>query len=329
MFTLAKVGDNDFKPPFPMPCTIRQAMTQYVDLQGHVRASTAAAFLPYLRDKAEAAWLSDIVASANREAFTKLVDVPRRSIVSLLCKELSSAVIPLQDLLHILPYMQPRYYTISSSSSRYPNKVHITVSVMESKAQSGEVFRGLTSSYLQSLEPNKSTCRVFVRPSSFRLPKAISTPIIMIGPGTGVAPMRALLQEREEQAQRANAPTGSNSLYFGCQSASRDFIYRNELEAFVASKTLSKLEVAFSREQLGKVYVQHLLQREADSDALVSSIDFGAYIYVCGGTSMGADVMETVISVVEKKKSISRNAAEAFVKDLQSKGQYVQELWSA
>ena len=329
MFTLAKVGDNDFKPPFPMPCTIRQAMTQYVDLQGHVRASTAAAFLPYLRDKAEAAWLSDIVAPANREAFTKLVDVPRRSIVSLLCKELSSAVIPLQDLLHILPYMQPRYYTISSSSSRYPNKVHITVSVMESKAQNGEVFRGLTSSYLQSLEPNKSTCRVFVRPSSFRLPKAISTPIIMIGPGTGVAPMRALLQEREEQAQRANAPTGSNSLYFGCQSASRDFIYRNELEAFVASKTLSKLEVAFSREQLGKVYVQHLLQREADSDALVSSIDFGAYIYVCGGTSMGADVMETVISVVEKKKSISRNAAEAFVKDLQSKGQYVQELWSA
>jgi len=296
-----------------------------------VRASTAAALLPYIKDEAQASWLTNILTPANRESFKQLVEVPRRSIISLLCKELSSAEIPLQDLLHILPYIQPRYYTISSSSSRYPSTVHITVSVMESSVENGELFRGLASSYLQGLVPNKSTCRAFIRASSFRLPKSTSTPILMIGPGTGIAPMRALLQEREEQTVRAGAPLGSlgsNTLYFGCQSSVKDFIYRKELEAFVASKMLTKLEVAFSREQSQKVYVQHLLQREPDRDALIANIDAGGYIFVCGGTTMGTDVMETIVSAVQTKKALSRGAAETLVKDLQLKGRYVQELWS-
>ena len=176
------------------------------------------------------------------------------------------------------------------AACRFPDTVHITVSITEYTTPGGKEFRGVASGYLQGLVPNQTQCRVFVRESAFRLPKSPDTPVVMVGPGTGVAPMRALLQEREEQALRAGKPLGSlgaNTLYFGCQSQNRDFIYRDELEAFQKSKTLTGLHLAFSRDQSDKVYVQHHLARDLDAASLMDSLDKGAHVYVCGATNMG------------------------------------------
>jgi NADPH-ferrihemoprotein reductase len=153
----------------------------------------------------------------------------------------------------------------------------------------------------------------------------------MIGPGTGIAPMRALLQDRQWQGQQYQGAgvAGKNTLYFGCQRRDTDYIYREELEAFVSSKVLSNLHLAFSRETEQKVYVQHLLREVDNARDIVTDLDQGGYVYVCGGTKMGSDVMEALVDVLVEHKTMKRELAVGFVKQLQKSGRYVQELWSA
>lgn len=154
--------------------------------QGTLRHSTVSQLLPYVTDAAQKAWLLDLLDKQNRPKFIQYIEGGMRSLASLLSDELTSCRIPLSDFFHIAPYLQPRYYTISSSSSLHPKSVHVTVSVTEFPvASSGKVFRGVCSGYMQSLASSSSSCRVFVRASSFRLPPSLATPIIMIGPGTG------------------------------------------------------------------------------------------------------------------------------------------------
>ena len=207
---------KDFKYPFPLPCTVKEVLTSYFDIHGLPKHSLVSKLLPYTTSDKQKKWLMELIAKDNHSGFKQYINGNGRSFFDLVTNELDSCKIPLEDLLHILPTMQPRYYTISSSSNVHPTSVHITVSVTDFKLPSGRRFRGLTSSYLQSLKKG-DTCRVFVRASTFKLPKSISTPITMIGPGTGIAPMRALLQEREFQAGRTKKAPGSNTLYFGCQ----------------------------------------------------------------------------------------------------------------
>lgn len=145
---------------------------------------------------------------------------------------------------------------------------------------------GVCSTQLGALLPGTSAC-VFVRSSGFELPKDKTAPVIMIGPGTGIAPFRAFLQEM------AAAPTGAQRtghvrLYFGCRREGEDYLYREELESYVKSGTLSSLRLAFSRAQAAKVYVQHHVRD--DGKELWEMMQRGAHIYLCGGTSMGNDV---------------------------------------
>ena len=169
---------------------------------------------------------------------------------------------------------------------------------------------------------------MFVRASSFRLPKSLNDPIILIGPGTGIAPMRALLQERQFRSKQSKG-TNKNILYFGCKKKTVDFIYHDELEAFKSNGTLTQFHIAFSREQDKKVYVQHLLTRDEDSKAIATEIEKGAYIYVCGATQMGHDVNEAIISILMKHKKLNQKAASDMISNLQKQGRYVQELWTA
>jgi len=266
------------------------------------------------------------------------------------------------DLLHILPFLQPRYYTISSSSSRHPHTVHITVGITD---------RGVCSSFLQRLQPSSSssssavagspegnhptvvggddnngssttitplsTCRVFVRQSTFRLPTQINIPIILIGPGTGFAPMRALLQERQWQRDNIISDDqglvpGNNTLFFGCQKSTIDYIYRDEIEAMAASKLITNLQLAFSRDQEEKIYVQHLIKYPENALSLINDLHAGGYIYICGGTRMGMDVFEAIVSVLmeqqQEQGGMTKEQAIEYIKDLKSKGRYIQELWS-
>jgi len=173
---------------------------------------------------------------------------------------------------------------------------------------------------------------VFVRPSAFRLPTGPGTPMLMIGPGTGIAPFRALLQEisarREQLAEpaRAAATARETVLYFGCRNAAVDFLYRAELEAAEAAGTLTRLRVAFSRDGPSKVYVQHCLAEDgAHVHALLQA---GAHVYVCGGTSMGREVVGTLADICAKHGGLTRAQADDALKQMASEGRLIQELWS-
>jgi len=329
VFNLVAVEGSDFRPPFPTPCTIREAITLYFDIQGPPRHATVEALIPYVEDANQKKWLVNLCAPANRNAFQEFIHINGKSLTELLTNELSSCKIPLSDFFHIAPHMQPRYYTISSSSSVHPRSIHITVSVLESRLTCGKVVRGVCTSYLDGLNPG-SRCRIFVRPSSFRLPQDHSIPITMIGPGTGLAPMRALLQERSHRrTNHSNATHGDNTLYFGCKHRNEDYIYSDELEQFEQQGVLTALHLAFSRDSAQKVYVQHLLRQPDNAAKLLKDIQSGGYIFVCGATNMGNDVYEAIVDILQSVNKLSKDAAVDYVKKLQTDGRYVQELWSA
>jgi NADPH-ferrihemoprotein reductase len=248
-------NSSKFKYPFPVPCTIKDVLTYYFDLYGMPKHSTIARLQAYVTDEKQRNWLKDLVSEDNHGQFRQYVNSNGRSIVDLLTNELNSCRIPLADLLHLLPAMQPRYYTISSSAMVHPTNVHITVSVTEYALPSGKIFKGLASSYLKGLVAGRSKCRAFIRPSTFRLPKSLATPICMIGPGTGIAPMRAFLQERDHQIRTKGGKKYRNTLYFGCKHANVDFIYKDELSMYYDTSVLTAFHKAFSRDQKEKLYV--------------------------------------------------------------------------
>lgn len=241
----------DFKHPFPTPCTVREALSKYCDIHGALRPNMLTQLIPYVQNAGEREWLKSIVSKEGRQDLKHLVEDKHRTLVDLISTELSSCQIPFVDFLHIIPHLQPRYYTISSSSSLHPKTVHATVAVTEYREHSGGIFHGVCSNYMRHLAVNGS-CKAFIKASTFRLPSDANTPIIMVGPGTGIAPMRALLQEREYQRQN-NGSTGRNTLFFGCKHAHEDYIYRDELEGYQSREVLSSLHLAFSRDQKQKV----------------------------------------------------------------------------
>ncbi len=252
-FTVTPVEGSDFRPHFPIPCTVREALTLYYDIVGPLRLTLVAHLLAYVTDPEQKAWLAHLVAKENRSHFHEYVQNHGLSIYSLLVNKLSSCKIPLSDFLNLIPFIQPRFYTISSSSSCFPKSIHVTVSVTRHALPSGGVITGLCSSFLANLTSG-TTCRVFVRASSFRLPAALTTPIVMIGPGTGIAPMRAFLQEREYQQSKAGSGVvASNTLYFGCRRNNEDFIYHDELTRYEQVGVLSSLNLVFSRQTAQKV----------------------------------------------------------------------------
>ena len=313
--------------PFPTPCTVRECLERYCDLTGSPRRSDLKQLAPYARDEMDRKALLRMSSKEGKAEYKeKIVEgfIGIGDIVTRLC---SSIVCPLEHFVMVCPRLQPRYYTISSSSTVHPETIHITYALLEDEKKTGGKFTGLCSGFLSSLSKGDMV-RVFVRDSTFRLPKQPERPVIMIGPGTGIAPMRAILQERGyEKKSIGEIAQGPNILYFGCKNRSLDYIYRDELEAFSNEGTLTQLHLAFSREQAEKVYVQHLLaKRGAETWKLID--DGKASIFVCGAVKMGADVDHTLQDIIVEHGGMSRDKAKAYLGKLQTAGRFVQELWS-
>ena len=176
--------------------------------------------------------------------------------------------------------LQPRYYSISSSPSLHRNTVHITCAVVDEPSPTGRRHRGVASTWLSNAAAGTSELPVFIRTSTFRLPKQPSDPVVMVGPGTGLAPFRGFLQERAAQKASGKA-LGPAFLFFGCRRKSEDYIYEEELAQYMRDGDLAALEEAFSREGSEKVYVQHrLMDRAAEVWDLLKG-GRGVF-YVCG-----------------------------------------------
>jgi cytochrome P450/NADPH-cytochrome P450 reductase len=249
----------------------------------------------------------------------------RKSVLDLL-EEFPACELPLAVFLELIPMLSPRYYSISSAPDENPQRCSITVGVVREPALSGKgEFRGSCSNYLAALQPGE-TFRALVRKptATYRLPDDPATPIIMVGPGTGVAPFRGFLQRRAWLAGQG-AELGEAILFFGCRRRDEDYLYREELEAFDA-QGLVELHTAFSREESGRTYVQDLILREADR--VWDLIEQGARIYVCGdGARMEPDVRATLASICAEKRGCSPEEAAQWMERMLEEERYLLDVW--
>ncbi|HWW63900.1 MAG TPA: assimilatory sulfite reductase (NADPH) flavoprotein subunit [Sphingomonadaceae bacterium] len=216
--------------------------------------------------------------------------------------------------------LQPRLYSIASSLAVVPDEVHLTVSPVR-YALHGEPRSGVASGHLADRAPVDSQLQVYIQSNPhFRLPDD-DRPIIMIGAGTGVAPYRSFLQERE-----ARGSNGRSWLFFGERNFRTDFLYQIEWQTWLKDDILTRMDVAFSRDHAEKVYVQHRISEQARD--VYAWLEEGAHVYVCGdATHLAPDVHEALLNVVEEQASIQREAAEEYFRDLQRDGRYQRDVY--
>jgi sulfite reductase (NADPH) flavoprotein alpha-component len=225
-----------------------------------------------------------------------------------------------EEFVKCLRKLQPRLYSIASSQKANPTEVHLTVAAVRYETH-GRKREGVCSTFLSDRAGNVPV-PVFVHTAKhFRVPEDPATHAIMVGPGTGIAPFMAFLQER-----KASGATGKNWLFFGDQKSSTDFLYREELETWQQEGVLHKLSTAFSRDQAEKVYVQHRMLEEAEE--LYGWLEQGGYFYICGDASrMAKDVDAALHQVVEKAGGKSPEEAAAYVEELKKSKRYRKDVY--
>ncbi|NKY41309.1 diflavin oxidoreductase, partial [Cellulomonas septica] len=226
-----------------------------------------------------------------------------------------------QEWADVLRRLQPRQYSISSSPLVDPHRIRLTMSVVRYEGPSGAARGGVCSTFLADAGPDLSVS-AYVQPSThFHPPADPATPMVMVGPGTGVAPFLGFLQER-----RALGHTGDNWLFFGEQHAATDFYYRDELDALRADGLLTRLDTAFSRDQRSKVYVQDRMREHGPQ--LWAWLERGAHVYVCGDASrMAKDVDTALREVVSVHGGLDADDAAAYVKRLSSERRYARDVY--
>jgi sulfite reductase (NADPH) flavoprotein alpha-component len=226
-----------------------------------------------------------------------------------------------EEFVKTLRKLQPRLYSIASSLKANPESVHLTVATVRYESH-GRKRKGVASTFLAERWAETETAGVFVHTAKhFRLPEDGNTPIIMIGPGTGVAPFRAYLQER-----KVTGAKGKNWLFFGEQKRALDFLYEEELTALQTDGVLTRLDVAFSRDQANKIYVQDKMREQAKE--LWAWLQEGAHFYVCGdGARMAKDVDTELHRIAETEGGKSPEEAAAYVEGLKKEKRYKKDVY--
>jgi sulfite reductase (NADPH) flavoprotein alpha-component len=232
-----------------------------------------------------------------------------------------SARPPLSELISTLDPLQPRLYSIASSPKLLPSEVRLAVAAVRYEKRARRRL-GVASTYLADRLTDGDPVRAFVRPShGFRLPASPETPAIMVGPGTGIAPFRAFLQER-----RALGARGRNWLFFGNPRRRSDFLFEEELTEYRRDGLLTRLDLAFSRDQESKIYVQHRMLEQAAE--LWSWLDNGAHLYVCGDAQcMARDVEVGLGYIIAKEGRMDAAAAKAYLARLGREGRYQKDVY--
>jgi NADPH-ferrihemoprotein reductase len=363
--------DPTAKVPFPTPTTYDAAVRYHMEICAPVSRQfmhTLAAFAPDETAKKEMVRLGSDADYFKEKVSSQMMNIAQA--VATVSPGPWSAV-PFSCLVEGLTKIQPRYYSISSSSLVQPNKISITAVVESIRIPgAGHIVKGVTTNYLLALkqkqngDPNPSPhgltyditgprnkydgfhVPVHVRHSNFKLPSNPSKPIIMVGPGTGVAPFRGFVQERAEQAKNGE-DVGTTVLFYGCRKSTEDWLYKAEWdvsqegEKDLAVMTADRLRQeykkalgdkliifnAFSREGSKKVYVQHLIQENGKlvNDLLQQKANF----YVCGDAShMAREVNDVLGQIIASERGVDEKKAEQLVKSMRSSGVYQEDVWS-
>eukprot|EP00873_Tetraselmis_striata_P018906 jgi/Tetstr1/439170/TSEL_027621.t1 len=327
---LSSTGGGSTHLPLGVPVSVAQLLGEHVDLgaplgEAVLRKAAAATECP-----PERAALEALVAAAGSKAGSgegEAAVAPSR--LAELLSSFRSVKLSLADLLPLLPPLRQRYYSISSSPAgpSGPRVASVTVALVAGVSEfgRGRPFRGLASGHLHAARPG-DLIHVFVASNDrFRLPADPAAPVIMVGPGTGLAPFRGFLQQL---AAEGNTGAREAALFFGCRNQD-DYIYADELTTAVKDGTLEVLEVAFSRAAAdgSKAYVQHKLwEQRADVWAMLQA---GAYFYVCGDARrMAKDVDGTLVRIAREVGGLDVDAATKYMADLSEANRYLQDVWA-
>jgi cytochrome P450/NADPH-cytochrome P450 reductase len=314
--------------PVAEPVSVGRLLADFVELQQvatrkQIQIMSEHTRCPVTKPKL-LAYVGDDTASTDH--YRSDILGKRKSVFDLL-EEHPACELPFHAYLEMLSLLAPRYYSISSSPSMDGGRCSITVGVVEGPASSGRgIYKGICSNYLAGRRPGE-TIHATVRETKagFRLPDDASVPIIMVGPGTGLAPFRGFLQERS--ALKANGTKlGPAMLFFGCRHPEQDYLYADELKSFEANG-VTELHTAFSRAEGPKTYVQNLVS--AQKERVWSLIEQGAVIYVCGdGGKMEPDVKAALVAIHRERTGSDAEAGQRWIDDLGTKNRYVLDVWA-
>ena len=303
-------------PKDPAPIPLREALSRRLALNGPTYK-----FVQLLHDRAgeaDRARLAQLIAESDPEK--KKAWLEQREFIDLL-EEFPSARPSAQELIESQRRLMPRLYSIASSPALHPQEIHLTVAVVRYETN-GRRREGVCSTYLADrARMGEADLPVFVAESHFGLPADDSVPIIMVGPGTGVAPFRSFVQDRAARGVRSPA-----WLFFGDQRKDHDFLYADEWAGHLKSGALTRLDTAFSRDQEAKVYVQDRMRENAAE--LWKWLSGGAAFYVCGDAKrMAKDVDAALHAIVAEQGGMTPEAAVEWVKQLKKDGRYQRDVY--
>ncbi|NQZ20907.1 MAG: assimilatory sulfite reductase (NADPH) flavoprotein subunit [Colwellia sp.] len=231
------------------------------------------------------------------------------------------ATVTAQNFADALRKITPRLYSIASSQTEVEEEVHLTVGLVEYN-ENDQLRSGGASSFLGKRLEEGGTVKIYIEHNdNFRLPENGDTPVIMIGPGTGIAPFRAFMQERE-----ATAASGDNWLFFGDQTFTQDFLYQVEWQGYLKSGLLTNLDLAFSRDQAEKIYVQDRLREKASE--IFAWLERGAHLYICGDMSrMAKDVELALVDIISEHGKLSTVQAQDYLKELRNAKRFQKDVY--
>lgn len=321
--TVAVPEDADL-PLLPSPVTLRALLTHHVDLTGPVRRSQLLALASCCADDATANELrAHAAAKGDDHSFKLKYHDGKASAVDVM---LACGCRPSIGLFlgSVVGRLACRFFSISSSPKAHPKAVHVTAAlVREDKPYNSGQLEGVCTHYLSRLSEGDRVA-IFLRQSAFRLPRDSSRPVVMVGPGTGLAPFRGFLQERAA-AQAAGSTLGPAVLFFGCRRRDHDFIYEEELREFERQGVM-QLEVAFSREGKAKRYVQHALE-ERGAELWEWIAKKKGSLYVCGDAKHMAKDVDRAMHRVAVAAGMTEQAAESKLRSLHDEMRYQRDVW--
>jgi len=311
---------------FPCPCLLRDVFAKYLDICTPPSQEVLRGLAAYAQgQEAEALKvLGSVQAKAQYKA--EIVE-PCLTLLEVL--DMFGSLEPdLSAVLELLPRLASRFYSISSSPAASKEAIDLTVAVVRYSGGKGSVGdrEGVASTWFERMREGREM-EIYMNTADFRLPKEHSTPVVMVGPGTGLAPFRGFIQDRQAHRQ-ATGSSGEMVMFFGCRSSKYDYIYEKELKAAEADGTLTKLLVAFSRDQAKKVYVQHLVEENQDM-LWRMLVEENGHFYICGDAAdMATDVQAALLRAFEKAGGLSPARAEDKIKELKAAGRFQLDVWA-
>ncbi len=320
---LERLGASGDEPVLPAVLKLSEPISLYAALSHKltIDGPTSKILATLLAKATDAREKAKLKALLKPEAKDELADyLAEREYVDLL-EEFPSAKLPPQEFVDHLRKLMPRLYSIASSPRVYPNEVHLTVAIVRYTTKHRK-RHGVCSTFMADrVRVSETPTMIFVAESHFGPPEDITKDVIMVGPGTGIAPFRAFVQDRI-----VVGATGRNWLFFGDQKAQTDFLYQEEWENYLAKGQLARLDLAWSRDQLHKIYVQDKMRAKAAE--LWDWIKNGGHFYVCGDAKrMAKDVDVALHGIIAQQGGMSPEQAADYVKQMKKDKRYQRDVY--